>query len=79
MFVSSVCFLSEFDFFFSLIHSLILDPEDTFVKNAFTEEEMNEIVEKKSGQDPPEIDDNILEYINKFSKVSLYLIGIPLF
>uniref|UniRef100_A0A1D1ZBK4 Uncharacterized protein n=1 Tax=Anthurium amnicola TaxID=1678845 RepID=A0A1D1ZBK4_9ARAE len=29
-----------------------------------------EIVEKKSGQDPPEIDDNILEYINKFSKNS---------
>ncbi|CAG8653474.1 3249_t:CDS:2, partial [Acaulospora morrowiae] len=43
---------------------------DIFVKNAFTEEEMHEIVEKKSRQDPLEIDDEILEYINTFSKNS---------
>ncbi|CAG8608820.1 3929_t:CDS:2, partial [Acaulospora colombiana] len=50
-----------------LVHSFILDPADTFVKNAFTEEEMHDIVEKKSGRDPLEIDDEILEYINTFS------------
>ncbi|CAG8450423.1 2091_t:CDS:10 [Funneliformis mosseae] len=60
----------------NLVHSLVLDPEDTFVKNAFTEEEMKDISEKKSGQDPPEIDDEFLEYINIFSKENMSLICI---
>ncbi|CAG8831806.1 41550_t:CDS:10, partial [Gigaspora margarita] len=52
----------------NLVHSFILDPEDTFVKNAFSKEEMDEIL-NKSVQDPPEIEDEVLKYLNTFSKI----------
>ena len=51
-------------FAFSLVHSFIIDTEDTFIKN----EELSEIVEKKQEQSIPEIDEEILEYINTFAK-----------
>ncbi|KAF0470740.1 hypothetical protein F8M41_025289 [Gigaspora margarita] len=53
----------------NLVRSFILDPEDTFVKNAFSKEEMDEIL-NKSVQDPPEIEDEVLKYLNTFSKTS---------
>jgi len=45
--------------------------QDSFIKNAFTKEDMCEIIEMKSDQDPPEIDDEILAYINTFAKDSI--------
>ncbi|CAG8532643.1 3996_t:CDS:10 [Paraglomus occultum] len=57
----------------NLVHSFILDPEDPFIKNAFTEEELFEIIEKKNGEDQLEIDDELLEYIDTFAKASQIL------
>jgi hypothetical protein len=42
---------------FSLVHSFILDPTDEFIKNAFEEEELSEIIKKENGKDSLEIDD----------------------
>lgn len=58
---------------FSLVHSVIIDIEDTFVKDEFDEEEISEIIEKENGQSLPEIDEGILEFINTFSKANLFL------
>jgi len=55
----------------NLVHSFIIDTEDTFIKNEFSKEELSEIVEKKQEQSIPEIDEEILEYINNtFAKKS---------
>lgn len=59
-------------FAFSLVHSFIIDTEDTFIKDEFSEEELSEIVEKNKEQSIPEIDEEILEYIDTFAKVSLF-------
>ncbi|PKY56770.1 hypothetical protein RhiirA4_477295 [Rhizophagus irregularis] len=56
----------------SLVHSFIIDTEDTFIKDEFSEEELSEIVEKKKEQSIPEIDEEILEYIDTFANVSLF-------
>src|SRR6185369_3646937 len=61
---------------FSLVHSFIIDIEDTFIKDEFTGEEISEIVEKGNGQSRPEIDEKLFEYINTFAKVSLSWIDI---
>ncbi|RUS15933.1 hypothetical protein BC937DRAFT_91795 [Endogone sp. FLAS-F59071] len=53
-------------FYNSLVHSFIIDVGDNFVIKAFTEEEMEEILEKENGQDPPEIEEELLAYINTF-------------
>ncbi|CAB5359978.1 unnamed protein product [Rhizophagus irregularis] len=52
-----------------LVHSFIIDTEDTFIKDEFSEEELSEIVEKNK-QSIPEIDEEILEYIDTFAKKS---------
>ncbi|CAG8687672.1 6473_t:CDS:2 [Rhizophagus irregularis] len=54
----------------SLVHSFIIDTEDTFIKDEFSEEELSEIVEKNKEQSIPEIDEEILEYIDTFAKKS---------
>ncbi|CAJ0909361.1 5496_t:CDS:2, partial [Entrophospora sp. SA101] len=54
---------------FSLVHSFIIDIEDTFIKDEFTGERISEIVEKRNGQSRPEIDEKLFEYINTFAKV----------
>ncbi|UZN99216.1 uncharacterized protein OCT59_000496 [Rhizophagus irregularis] len=53
----------------SLVHSFIIDTEDTFIKDEFSEEELSEIVEKNKEQSIPEIDEEILEYIDTFAKL----------
>ncbi|RUS28555.1 hypothetical protein BC938DRAFT_481751 [Jimgerdemannia flammicorona] len=53
------------------VHSFIIDGEDSFTNEAFTEEEMEEIFGKENGQDPPEIEEELLAYINTFAKASL--------
>ncbi|CAJ0761967.1 12316_t:CDS:2 [Entrophospora sp. SA101] len=53
----------------SLVHSFIIDIEDTFIKDEFTGERISEIVEKRNGQSRPEIDEKLFEYINTFAKV----------
>ena len=40
---------------FSLVHSFIVDPTDEFIKNAFKEEELSEIIKKENGKDPLEL------------------------
>ncbi|GET04606.1 C2H2-type zinc finger transcription factor [Rhizophagus clarus] len=54
----------------NLIHSFIIDPEDKFVHSGFTMEELQEICETKSMQEPPQIDDDLLQYIDSFAKDS---------
>ncbi|CAB5358950.1 unnamed protein product [Rhizophagus irregularis] len=54
----------------NLVHSFIIDTEDTFIKDEFSEEELSEIVEKNKEQSIPEIDEKILEYIDTFAKKS---------
>ncbi|GBC48009.2 C2H2-type zinc finger transcription factor [Rhizophagus irregularis DAOM 181602=DAOM 197198] len=54
----------------NLVHSFIIDTEDTFIKDEFSEEELSEIVEKNKEQSIPEIDEEILEYIDTFAKKS---------
>ncbi|CAB4402319.1 unnamed protein product [Rhizophagus irregularis] len=54
----------------NLVHSFIIDTEDTFIKDEFSEEELSEIVEKKKEQSIPEIDEEILEYIDTFANKS---------
>ena len=54
-----------------MVHSFILDPDDAFIREAFDEEEMSEMVKKGNIQDP-EINENILNYINTFAKVGLH-------
>ncbi|CAG8748598.1 9983_t:CDS:2, partial [Gigaspora rosea] len=44
-----------------LVHSFILDPTDEFIKNAFKEEELSEIIKKENGNDLLESDDEILD------------------
>ncbi|CAG8719539.1 1473_t:CDS:2, partial [Dentiscutata heterogama] len=46
--------------YYNLVHSFILDPTDEFIKNVFKEEELSEIIKKGNGNDPLEIDDEIL-------------------
>ena len=66
------CFFFEIaDLHFSLVHSFIIDTEDTFIKSEFTEEEISEIVEKNNEKNVPEIDERILEYINAFAKAGI--------
>ncbi|PKC72606.1 hypothetical protein RhiirA1_490960 [Rhizophagus irregularis] len=55
----------------NLVHSFIIDTEDTFIKDEFSEEELSEIVEKNKEQSIPEIDEKILEYIDTFAKLSV--------
>ncbi|PKB98103.1 hypothetical protein RhiirA5_506333 [Rhizophagus irregularis] len=62
----------------NLVHSFIVDPTDEFIKNAFKEEELSEIIKKENGKDPLEIDDEILEYINTFAKDSTKEIRVAL-
>ncbi|RIB15284.1 hypothetical protein C2G38_1590933 [Gigaspora rosea] len=64
--------------YYNLVHSFILDPTDEFIKNAFKEEELSEIIKKENGNDLLEIDDEILEYINTFAKDSTKEIRIAL-
>ncbi|CAG8628621.1 7413_t:CDS:10, partial [Paraglomus occultum] len=49
---------------------LIIDPDDIFIKEEFTEEEISEIVNRENEQDLPEIDDELFEYINTFARDS---------
>ncbi|RUP51179.1 hypothetical protein BC936DRAFT_149500 [Jimgerdemannia flammicorona] len=55
------------------VHSFIIDGEDSFTNEAFTEEEMEEIFGKENGQDPPEIEEELLAYINTFAKATIIL------
>ncbi|PKC13880.1 hypothetical protein RhiirA5_410064 [Rhizophagus irregularis] len=57
----------------NLVHSFIIDTEDTFIKDEFSEEELSEIVEKNKEQSIPEIDEKILEYIDTFAKYFINL------
>ncbi|CAG8644868.1 20154_t:CDS:10, partial [Dentiscutata erythropus] len=50
--------------YYNLVHSFILDSTDEFIKNAFKEEELFEIIKKENRDDPLEIDDEILESID---------------
>ena len=55
---------------FSLVYSFIFNLTDKFIKNAFKEEELSEIIKKEDhGKDPTEIDNEIFKYINTFAKV----------
>lgn len=52
------------------MHSFIIDPDDKFVQSGFTIDELQEICKTKSMQEPPEIDDDLLHYIDTFAKVN---------
>ena len=51
------------------MHSFIIDPEDSFVQSGFTSDELTEIRETRSMYESPQIDDELLEYIDSFAKV----------
>ncbi|RUP48480.1 hypothetical protein BC936DRAFT_144504 [Jimgerdemannia flammicorona] len=53
----------------NLVHSFILDLTDEFVRKEFDKDEILEMIEKENCQDP-ELDDDILTYIDSFSKSS---------
>ncbi|KAG9284923.1 hypothetical protein G9A89_006301 [Geosiphon pyriformis] len=53
----------------NLVHSFILDIEDSFVEKAFSKAEILEITEKENTTDP-DIEEELLEYINTFDKGS---------
>ena len=56
---------------FSLVHSFIINPKDNFVQTGFNSKEISEITNKEYGNDTPDIDENLLAYINNFAKVDI--------
>ncbi|CAJ0842920.1 6493_t:CDS:2, partial [Entrophospora sp. SA101] len=56
--------------FHNLIHSFIVDPEDKFLQSGFTTDELTEICETMTVQEAPQIEGELLEYIDTFAKTS---------
>ncbi|CAI2181738.1 11046_t:CDS:10 [Funneliformis geosporum] len=54
----------------NLVHSFIIDSEDKFVQSGFTSDELTEIRETKSMYESPQIDNELLGYIDSFAKDS---------
>ncbi|CAG8647897.1 7328_t:CDS:2, partial [Paraglomus occultum] len=52
----------------SLVNSFIIDPEDKFVQSGFTMGELREIREAEFMQELPQLDDDLLQYIDTFAK-----------
>ncbi|CAG8661085.1 12946_t:CDS:10 [Funneliformis mosseae] len=56
--------------YYNLVHSFIIDSEDKFVQSGFTSDELTEIRETKSMYESPQIDNELLGYIDSFAKDS---------
>nr|CAG8563336.1 3191_t:CDS:10 [Entrophospora candida] len=54
----------------NLVHSFIINPKDNFVQTGFNSKEISEITNKEYGNYTPDIDENLLAYINNFAKES---------
>nr|CAG8444953.1 8820_t:CDS:2 [Entrophospora candida] len=52
----------------NLIHSFIINPSDNFVQTGFDPKKISEIINKEYGNKMPDIDKNLLAYINSFPK-----------
>ncbi|CAJ0640116.1 13_t:CDS:2 [Entrophospora sp. SA101] len=60
----------KFHSYSSLVHSFIVDPEDKFLQSGFTTDELTEICETMTVQEAPQIEGELLEYIDTFAKTS---------
>ena len=65
-----------FFIYFTLVHSFIIDVDDLYINSEFTPEELSEIKNMSIDIEDVEIEDDLLQYINTFSKVIYKFISV---